>query len=46
MSTNRNVVAREMLDDLDLAFPTFQIDLAFDSSELADTGAVSVIWQF
>jgi hypothetical protein len=31
---------------LGLAFPTFQIDLAVDFSELADTAAVSVIWQF
>ena len=29
-----------------LAFPTFQVDLAVDLSELTDTAAVSVIWQF
>ena len=31
---------------LGVAFRTYQIDLAFDVSELADTAAVSVIWQF
>ena len=31
---------------LGLAFRTYQIDLAVDFSELADTAAVSVIWQF
>ena len=31
---------------LGLAFTTFQIDLALDASDLTDTVAVSVIWQF
>ena len=29
-----------------IAFPTFQLDLAVDAADLADTVAVSVIWQF